>query len=264
MALNFCSLSSGSSGNCIYLESGTTKILIDAGLSGKRIQELMKQVHVDPSSLDAILVTHEHVDHIKGVGILSRRFDLPIIANYETWLAMEKPLGKIAEKNIVVCNSDAYFRIKDMDIFALKTFHDSAQALGFVVTQGRSKATILTDTGYVNERMKNFIRDSNLFYIEANHDLDMLYNGPYPEALKKRIASTRGHLSNADSASVLSDILRGNEEKIILAHLSEENNDPSLCYQTIHAHLQGLGLDMDRDVDLSVAPRYVPGTWIQL
>ncbi len=264
MTLRFCSLASGSSGNCVYIESDNTKILIDAGFSGKKVENLMRAAGLSPRELDAILVTHEHIDHAKGVGVLSRRFQLPVIANAETWAAMEPVIGAISERNSVVCSSDSFFRIKDLDIYAMKTYHDSAGSLGFVLSDGKSKASVLTDTGCVTNKMKTMLMDSDLIYMEANHDPDMLYNGPYPPSLKTRIAGNRGHLSNEDCARALGEVLQGRGEQVLLAHLSEENNTPKLCYDTVWSFLRSLGLDADRDIHLDLAPRHRPGPLYQV
>lgn len=253
--MKFTSLSSGSSGNSLLIETDKTRILIDAGFTGKRLETLIKEAGVLPDTIDAILVTHEHNDHIKGAGIMSRRFNIPIIANEETWIAMIKKIGPIKDKNILVFKNDYDFTLKDLDIHPFSTFHDAANSCGFTVNHKKNKISIMTDTGTVNERMKKQLLGSDVIFIESNHDPIMLMNGPYSPALKRRVASTKGHLSNLDCAYTLEEILSGNGEKVILAHLSGENNTADIAIDTVSNHLMDLGLDLKRDISLNVADR---------
>lgn len=253
--MKFISLSSGSSGNSLLIETDKTRILIDAGFTGKRLETLIKEAGVLPDTIDAILVTHEHNDHIKGAGIMSRRFNIPIIANEETWIAMIKKIGPIKDNNILVFKNDYDFTLKDLDIHPFSTFHDAANSCGFAVNYKKNKISIMTDTGTVNERMKKQLLGSDVIFIESNHDPIMLMNGPYSPALKRRVASTKGHLSNLDCAYTLEEILSGNGEKVILAHLSGENNTADIAIDTVSNHLMDLGLDLKRDISLNVADR---------
>ncbi|HHX70666.1 MAG: MBL fold metallo-hydrolase [Miniphocaeibacter sp.] len=255
MSIKFCSLSSGSSGNAMYVETEKTRLLIDAGFSGKQLEKLLMNANVLPDSIDAILITHEHTDHIKGAGVLSRRYNIPILANEKTWLAMLKKVGKIKEENLIVFKNDIDFSLRDIDIHPFSTYHDSANSCGYIINKDNKKITILTDTGIVNERMKNLIAGSDIYLIEANHDVEMLKNGSYPYSLKQRIASVKGHLSNEDCAFTLGEILTGNQEKVVLAHLSEENNTEELAFSTVDKYLQSLGLDTKRDINLTLANR---------
>lgn len=262
--MKFTSLSSGSSGNSLLIETDKTRILIDAGFTGKRLETLIKEAGVLPDTIDAILVTHEHNDHIKGAGIMSRRFNIPIIANEETWIAMIKKIGPIKDNNILVFKNDYDFTIKDLDIHPFSTFHDAANSCGFAVNYKKNKISIMTDTGTVNERMKKQLLGSDVIFIESNHDPIMLMNGPYSPALKRRVASTKGHLSNLDCAYTLEEILSGNGEKVILAHLSGENNTADIAIDTVSNHLMDLGLDLKRDISLNVADRNAVSNRIEL
>ncbi|MDO5018353.1 MAG: MBL fold metallo-hydrolase [Lagierella massiliensis] len=253
--MKFTSLSSGSSGNSLLVETDKTRVLIDAGFTGKRLEKLITQAGILPDTIDAILVTHEHTDHVKGVGVMSRRYNIPIIANKETWIAMINKIGLIDDNNILVFKNDYDFTLKDLDIHPFSTFHDAANSCGFSIYNKKSKLSILTDTGTVNERIKKQIMGSDIFFIESNHDPIMLMNGPYSPSLKRRVASTKGHLSNLDCANTLEDVLTGNGEKVILAHLSNENNTTTLAYNTIYEHLKDLGLDLSRDISLNIADR---------
>ncbi len=264
MSFKFCSLSSGSSGNSEYIETDNSKILIDAGFSGKAIENLLDSINVNPRELDAIFVTHEHADHIKGIGVLSRRYNLPVIANTETWYAMDKKIGKISDKNIYVFQNNRHINFKDLDILPINTSHDSANSCGYVISKGNRKLSIVTDTGIVDDSICEEIKDSDLFFIEANHDIDMLKFGPYPRALKDRILSDYGHLSNDACANLLGDILRGDHEIIQLAHLSRENNTPIKAYETVRNYLWSLGLDVGEQITLEVAERYTPSNLIDL
>lgn len=166
MSFKFCSLSSGSSGNSEYIETEHSKILIDAGFSGKTIENLLKYINVDPSKLDAIFVTHEHADHIKGIGVLSRRYDLPIIANTETWYAMDSKIGKINDKNIYIFENNRHINFKDLDILPIKTSHDSANSCGYVISKDDKKISLVTDTGIIEDSVYEEIKDSNLFLLK--------------------------------------------------------------------------------------------------
>lgn len=253
--MKICSLSSGSKGNAIFVQSKKSRFLIDCGLSGKAIELLLNSIGENAKDLNGIFVTHEHIDHIKGVGILSRRYDLPILANEKTWMAMRGLIGKIDPKNIMVFKSNTFFSYRDVDIHAISTFHDAVDPVAFIFYQKDKKISIMTDTGIVTDQMKEAIKGSNAFLLEANHDLEMLKNGPYPYHLKQRILSDFGHLSNDSSKEVLEDVLTGMEETVILGHLSDENNLEDLAFQEVHDHLSSLGLIMDRDVELRIAPK---------
>ncbi|NLY77104.1 MAG: MBL fold metallo-hydrolase [Tissierellia bacterium] len=255
MGMKYCSLSSGSSGNCQYIETDSMKILVDGGLSGKRIEYLLSSIDVSIQDIDCILVTHEHIDHVKGVGVISRRYDIPILANEKTWLAMSKLIGNIDHKNIKIIETDKAFQLKDLGIYPFRIFHDAADPVGYCFYHKNIKMSIMTDTGWVNEQMKSIIKDSNLYVIESNHDLKMLKEGRYPWHLKKRILSNRGHLSNLDAGKVLSEVLRGNGETVLLAHLSKENNIPSLAYETVHRYMEECGLNVNKDIQLDLTYR---------
>lgn len=250
------SISSGSSGNCIYVESDQAHVLVDAGKSGRQIQEILKAAAIDPRKLDAIFVTHEHADHIQGVGVLSRRFRIPVFANENTWAAMAKRLGRIVPAHRKVFKNNRPFVWKDMEVCPIPIHHDAADPVGYTFTCEDEKATVLTDTGYMDPRMMERISGSNIYCLEANHDVTMLLNGPYPELLKERILSNKGHLSNRQTGQALAELLRGEDEVVLLAHLSEENNTPEISLATVRAVLMEEGIDPDRGMTLKVAPRH--------
>ncbi|MDO5027833.1 MAG: MBL fold metallo-hydrolase [Bacillota bacterium] len=254
--IKFCSLASGSSGNCQYIESDHGKILIDAGLSGKAIINLLKSIGVRPEDLDAIFVTHEHRDHIHGVGILSRKLDLPIYANGQTWQAMKDSLGKLEMKNVKEFSIDQPFYFKDIFIRPVPTFHDAANPNGYTLADEKSKISLITDTGWVGQEIIDAIKDSDLYFLESNHDVDMLKAGPYSWPLKQRVLSTRGHLSNDNCSQVAREILKGQGEALVLSHLSIENNTRDLAFNNMKKTIEEKNLIIDPGVvDLEIAPR---------
>ncbi len=255
MEFKFCSLSSGSSGNCQYIETKNSRIIIDAGLSGIAIEKLMSSKGVNPNSIDAIFVTHEHIDHSKGVGILSRRYNIPIYANADTWKAMETTIGKIKEENIKVFTTEQDFELRDLTIYPVGIFHDAADPVGYIVYYKNKKISVVTDTGWVNNNIIDSIRNSDLYLIESNHDIKMLKEGSYPWALKQRILSTRGHLSNDDCGRVLDNVLTGRGEIVLLGHLSQDNNIPELAFETARRGIEKLGIDIHKDIVLGLTHR---------
>lgn len=255
MAIRFCSLSSGSSGNCQYLETETTRLIIDAGFSGKRIEQLLKEIDVDPRTIDGIFVTHEHIDHSMGVGILSRRYNIPVYANEKTWVGMDSIIKQVKTENTKVFITNKNIEIKDILIHPFNTNHDALEPVGYIVFKGNKKMSFLTDTGRVSEGMKTKIRYSHLLFMESNHDVTMLKEGSYPWQLKQRILSPFGHLSNDDAASALGDVIKGDNELVLLAHLSQDNNLPDLAYNTVRNGLMGQGFDVDNDIRLCLTKR---------
>lgn len=256
--MKLCSLSSGSSGNCVYLETRQSKILIDAGMSGKQVQMLLEMRGIHGSEIDAIFVTHEHSDHSKGVGVLSRRFHIPIYTNYGTFKAMEKTIGRIHKNYLKLFETNGFYHCRDFDFHPFAISHDAADPVGYVFMQDGQKVTVMTDTGVVSDQMIDTIKHSNLYYLEANHDVEMLRNGPYPFYLQERIRGPKGHLSNDDSLAMLRRILKGEKEIILLGHLSAENNRAELAQETVSRGLKETGMDVDRDLKILVSPRYVP------
>lgn len=257
MTLEFCSLSSGSSGNSQFISGGDTKILVDAGFSGKKIESLLDEIDVDPKELDYILVTHEHLDHIRGVGVLSRRYNLPIVANMGTWKGMEDKIGKIKSENIRVIESNRHISLGNLYIRAFDIFHDALEPVGYNIFCKDKKVSLVTDTGIINKNIENYIRKSDLYLLESNHDVEMLKNGSYPYYLKERIKSNLGHLSNEDAGNVLKNVLREKNEKVFLAHLSKDNNNPHLAYLTVSQDLEKHGIDTSL-VDLQLTNRDMP------
>lgn len=258
MGIKFCSLSSGSSGNCQYIGTDKTKILVDGGFSGIQVEKLLRSIDVCPTTIDYILVTHEHLDHVKGVGVLSRRFDIPILANERTWIGMNKTIGKIKDKNITIIDSHKDFQLGDLAIDPFKIYHDALEPLGYCIYYKNTKISIITDTGWVCDNMKNKIKGSSLYFMESNHDVKMLREGSYPGYLKERVSSEEGHLSNLDAGWALADVLLGNGEIVLLAHLSGENNCPSLAYETVKKCIRDYSIDIIENIDLGLTYRDKP------
>jgi len=258
MSIKFCSLSSGSSGNCQYIETDRTRILVDAGFSGKKIERLLSLINVDANTIDYILITHEHIDHVRGAGILSRRYDIPILANKSTWLGMEEVIGDVKDKNIKIIDTNKDLTLNDLGIHPFKIYHDAREPVGYIIYYKNFKISIATDTGWVDNNMKDKIKGSDLYLMESNHDVEMLKTGSYPWPLKKRVMSKEGHLSNVDAGETLSDVLSGNGEIVLLGHLSKENNTPSLAKETVRGCLECYGLDTYEDIELDLTYRDRP------
>lgn len=258
--MKFCSLYSGSSGNALFIQSDDTAILVDAGLTGKAIVSAMDAIGEDMSQINGIFISHEHIDHTKGVGILSRRFDIPVFANEKTWLAMERCLGKIAPHNKRIIDKEA--SLGDLNIRTFRVPHDAAHCIGFTVEDRRGKlASTVTDMGVFTQEIYEGVRDSDLILIESNHDVEMLKYGPYPYDLKRRVLSEIGHLSNEDCAQALLKVLDGKSRHIVLGHLSGTNNVPELAFKTVENILLEAGVDFDSNLSLRLASRIRPSAY---
>lgn len=236
--MRFCPLFSGSSGNALYLESGDTRLLIDAGLPGRTIEQALCSIGVPPSTLTAILVTHEHRDHVCGVGVLSRRYDLPVYANANCYMAMRAIVGDIASRNTRVLQTDCDFYIGELSALPFSTPHDAIEPVGYRFSAQGIKLCVMTDIGYVSEALLQHAAASDLLLIEANHDEDMLIAGRYPWQLKQRILSRHGHLSNADCGAALCRLYPTGLRNVILGHLSGENNTEDIAKITVETVLR--------------------------
>lgn len=226
-------LASGSSGNSIYIESDKTKLLVDCGLTGKKTEGLLKQINRRPEDLDAILVSHEHTDHIHGVGVMSRKYDLDIYANEKTWQAMAKKLGKIKTEHKYLFNVDELRTIGDIDILSFGVSHDAIDPQFYTLQKNDKQFVVLTDTGYVSDRMRDALKNADAYLIETNHDTSMLRMGKYPWSLKQRILSDKGHLSNEEGALAMTDMIGDKTKRIYLGHLSRENNMKEIARDTV-------------------------------
>ena len=254
--MRFCPLCSGSSGNATYIEAGNARLLIDAGLSCKRITELLRMIGVAPNNLTAILITHEHADHVRGVNILSKKYDLPVYANAETWSMLRETLRDVAPKNVCVFESDCDFYLCGVRVRPFSVPHDAVHCVGFTFTQGGHKVGVCTDLGRADARILSILSGCELLLLEANHDVDMLMAGSYPYLLKKRILSGSGHMNNEDCGKAIAKLSETGVRNVILGHLSKENNYPELAMVTVQAALEDAGV-ADK-VKLAIASREEP------
>ncbi|MGX7108926.1 MBL fold metallo-hydrolase [Facklamia miroungae] len=248
--LSFSILASGSTGNCTYIESGQKRFIVDAGLSGKKIESLFKQIDRDISLVDAIFVTHEHKDHIHGVGVLSRRYNLPVYANKATWKAMDRMIGEIAPENKQYIEPETMLQLGDIDIVSYNVSHDAAHPQFYAFQKGKKQFVMLTDTGYVSERLRSQLKNADAYLIESNHEIELLRYGPYPWSVKQRILSDKGHLSNQDGALAIRDLMGAKTKDIYLGHLSQDNNTKELAMLTMEETLQGYDVDTRNELIL--------------
>lgn len=245
--MRVCLLASGSKGNSIFVEAGDSRVLIDAGLSAKELLRRLAQIGVEGDSLDAILISHEHSDHIRGAGTLARKLNIPILVNSQTCHASAATIGKT---EIIEFESGAPFIFKDLCIDPFAITHDASDPVGFLLECRAGKIGIATDLGIATRLVKDKLKGCRALVLESNHDEELLANGPYPWPLKQRIRSRHGHLSNAESAELLDDLLHCELEGVFLAHLSEVNNDPGIAREVAS------GVLASRDV---CAPRLMLG-----
>jgi len=253
--IKFCPLFSGSSGNAIYLKYRDTSILIDAGLSKRKITQAIADIGEDASELDAILITHEHYDHISGIGVMERGYNIPIYANISTRARMPVIFGRIKEENKKTFETGKRFVIKDIEIMPFSIPHDAADPVGFSFFLDSKKVTSVTDMGHLTETIAENIKGSDLLLLESNHDLDMLINGPYPWPLKKRIRGEYGHLCNKDCGDIVVKFIEFGLKTVVLGHMSAQNNVPQLAYDTVRKCIEENGYVIGKDINLVVAVR---------
>lgn len=249
--MRIVNLSSGSDGNCTYIETEKTKLLLDDGINATQTLEKLKTLGVDPGSLCAIVVSHEHSDHIKGIDVLANKLNIPVFAHQQVWIGLDEKLKKVSLKNRKVF--DGKFEINDLTISPVALPHD-VPCYGFCFEQPNKKVAVATDLGHFNDKILSALEGSRLIYLEANYDREMLYKGTkYPLALKRRIDGPNGHLSNLDSSDALERLAYGGTRQFVLAHLSKENNSPSIAYTTACRFLQKDGIEEGRDLKIDVA-----------
>jgi phosphoribosyl 1,2-cyclic phosphodiesterase len=234
--LAVCVLASGSKGNAIYLSNGSVSVLIDAGLSGIEIERRLESIDVRPKDINAIILTHEHVDHVRGVGVLSRRFGLPVYLTDKTRKAATN-IGTIDDVKVFGCGSP--FKIDNMTFHPFSVSHDAEDPVGFTVKHNEAKIGIATDLGIATAMVKEHLKDCSLLVLEANHDPSMLVNGPYPWPLKQRIKGRKGHLSNEESKELLMEVQHNRLKYVVLAHLSETNNTSQRAFDIVCTGLNG-------------------------
>ena len=257
-------MASGSKGNSTYIGTANTKILIDVGVSGKRIQEALTSFHMEGNHIDGIFITHEHADHVKGAGIISRRFHVPIYATEDTWLAMEEGIGKIAPSNKKFVYAGEDCKINDLCVRPFSIPHDAADPVGYTVFSGDKKISVATDIGHVTKELEEHLMDSQVILIEANHDEAMVRNGEYPRYLKERILGENGHLSNHTAGDLLGRVMSERLKHIYLGHLSDDNNYPTLALRTVAEALSKKGIIVGSDIHMELAYKHKCGTKIKI
>ncbi|PIE60719.1 MAG: MBL fold metallo-hydrolase [Desulfobulbus propionicus] len=253
--MKLCVLGSGSKGNSTLIESGGIHILIDCGFSGREIERRLDAIGCDPQSLTAILVTHEHSDHISGVGVLSRRYQLPVYINPATYAAAAKKLGKLAHYESFTTGES--FQLAGIQVHPFAVSHDTVDPVGFVLACGDKRVGYCTDTGKVTKLISYHLQGCSALVLEANHDPAMLRNGPYPLELQQRIKSASGHLTNHDALRFAVELAENGLRHLVLAHLSEVNNDPQLVKREVFNLLGCCGA-----LDVHVASQDNPGPFI--
>jgi len=255
--LELCTIASGSSGNSACVGLGGQHFLVDAGVSGKRIQNALDQMNV--RKISGIFITHEHRDHITGAGVLARRFkDIKLYATPLTWryFAASRCLGELNMEQIKVIEPGKPVEIDGVTITAFDIPHDAAQPVGYTFQSKEGKIAVATDLGHATDTVRQYLKNSQIILLESNHDPVMLKNGPYYQSLKDRVASNLGHLSNAQAGMLLTEVAGPKLEHVVLAHASEENNTPFLAFDTVKRVLDGNSIKIK---NLIVAERHSPG-----
>ena len=259
--MKICSLNSGSSGNSIFVSSGLTRILLDAGASGSKIEQELYSIGESIDSIDALLITHEHTDHIKSMGVLARKHAIPVYGTQGTLMAAlngSYSVGKIDPLMLNFIEPDKPFLIGDIMVTPFAVSHDAADPVAYCFESDGKKIGTATDLGYYDEYIIDKLTDSDLLYLESNHDIRMLESGRYSYPLKMRVKGKKGHLSNDDCASLTAALCNGSKKQVkhvILAHLSLDNNFPELAYATVNAEVQ-MQVEEGRRPEIHVAPRF--------
>jgi phosphoribosyl 1,2-cyclic phosphodiesterase len=251
-----CALRSGSSGNSIFIGSGSTRLLVDAGVCCKTIEQSLSEIGEDAANLDGILVTHEHTDHIAGIGVMMRRYKIPVFANQATWRAMHSVIGAVDDKLVRFLKTGGQTIIGDMALSSFATPHDAAESVGFRVETGHGAVAVFTDVGSLQDNLLQAVTGCQIIFIEANYDHTMLMAGTYPAMLKYRIVGQYGHLSNDDCATAVCRLLQTGTNHFVLSHISKDNNFPELALQTVNSRLQSFGARPGHDLCVGIAQRY--------
>ena len=258
----FCSLYSGSSGNCLLVKTDTTQILIDCGESAKKITTALTEVESNIENIDAILITHEHIDHIKSLGTLSKKYNIPIYANIETLNAIPDKI-QYNQENVHIFNNSTDFSIGDLTIHPFSVPHDAANPCGFNISHKDKTMSIATDIGHINPHIISNLEKSSFILLEANYEPSILKCSPYPYYLKERISGPYGHLSNENAAETIAHLQKNNLKSVMLGHLSKENNFPELAYQTVMDELLK-HQNIQENFDLNIATRFQPSKIIDI
>ncbi|GFN31334.1 MBL fold metallo-hydrolase [Paenibacillus xylaniclasticus] len=247
MGLRFTNLSSGSTGNATIVQNDEHTVLVDAGLSAKRIDQLMAERGVSGHQIDALFVTHEHSDHIKGLGAIARKYNIAVYANEATWGAMEKHIGTIAPEKRTIMQTGETISLGNMHVTSYPISHDAEEPVGYTFTEDGYKLSLATDLGYVSDKVRQAIIDSDVLVLESNHDTEMLRMGRYPWNIKRRILSDVGHLSNVAAGEALCELMTDRTKRVYLAHLSQDHNVMDLAKLTINSIFENNGIFFKRD-----------------
>ena len=264
MKLNFCSLSSGSSGNCYYLGGEFHGVLIDAGISAGSIRRFLKMMDIPIHTIMGVMITHNHIDHIRGLEVLTRKNHLPAFTTRKIWESILTPKKKISADCIREIPLKQKFHLAGFEIEAFPVCHDAAETIGFHICAGEKKITIATDLGHICQTAAPYIKAANMLVIESNYDEQMLVNGKYPPFLKARIQSDHGHLGNHQTSVFLADNMSDSLSIICLAHLSKNNNTPEKVLQTLQQTFADKGIIFDGQYRISVLNRDMPTDMIRL
>lgn len=265
--MELCSIASGSSGNCICVGSDSCHLLIDAGISGKRIETGLNLIELKTAEMQGILITHEHIDHIAGLGVLARRYGIPIYATAGTINAIlhTRSVGKIDEELFREITPEVSFAIGDLTVEPISVSHDAADPVAYKIRQQEKSLAVMTDLGTYDDTIVEKMRGLDILLLEANHDVHMLQVGSYPYPLKQRILGDRGHLSNERSGQLLGKVLHDNFKTVILGHLSKENNYPQLAYETVRLEVtMSASPYKGDDFPMYVANRDVPSELVRV
>lgn len=264
--MKLASISSGSKGNCILVENKRTSILVDAGISRKRIEEGLDCYGKTPNDIDGIVITHEHSDHIKGLGVLLRKYDIPVYGTEKTieYILNSSSIGKINSDLFHVIKPQQDFSIDDIDLMPLHISHDALDPVCYKFMCGDDACAVVTDLGEYDYRLTGYLQELNAILVESNHDVGMLQTGPYPYHLKQRIWGNRGHLSNESCGRLINDIISEKLSHIILGHLSQENNYPDLAYEAVRNEINFGDNDFQADdFNIKVASRVEPSCLVE-
>ena len=259
--MEFTSIASGSSGNCLYAGNDDTHILIDAGISKKRIEEGLRSAGCDPRDIDALFITHEHIDNVSDLGVFTRKYHVPVYATRGTISAVRniRSLGEVDDSLFHVIRPQEDVRIGTFNVHPFSVSHDARDPVAYRISDPHYRVGTVTDLGFFDDSIVSDLQDCDLLYIEANHDVRMLETGPYPYRLKVRIAGNYGHLSNEDAGQLACRLMNEKVQHIILGHLSKENNYPALALAAVRDELDAAFEDSNTVLPaLTAAPRSCP------
>ena len=266
MELAICSFASSSAGNSFLIQSQSTRILADIGISAKKTEESLAACGLSCVELDGIVLTHEHIDHVRGIGTLlaKKPYRGPVFTTRGTCESVAQKYPQTEGKQFEIVRSGDHFFVGDIEVNVFRISHDAAEPVGYNVFSGEKKITLATDIGHVTDTIRESIEDSDVLLLEANHDVEMLKKGGYPWSLKQRILGENGHLSNHTAGRLLAEVMTGKMKYVFLGHLSEENNNPHLAYETVEEILRNNRIEVGTHVKMDMASRFQNGVKVEL